>query len=109
MQKVTNRIAVAAAAGAILLAAPAQAQTAQNVVVQGSQDVRTAKVSFADLNLSSAAGRSSLEARVRGAVKQVCPSASPMPIFEFLQSQQCQQAAHAAANSRIAQIIAAKG
>ena len=74
---VTNSIArtVVATTGAVLFAAtclmcavaPAAAQGApQNVEVQ------TRTVSYADLNLNSAAGRARLDARIRAAARAVC-------------------------------------
>jgi UrcA family protein len=52
-----------AVAGAVLLAATAQAQT---------PDVRTVTVRYSDLNLESAAGATTLYIRIRSAARFVC-------------------------------------
>lgn len=59
---------------ASLLAATAAAGQDKPVVVYGEphEDIRTERVSYADLDLSQRAGQGTLNRRVSGAVKRVC-------------------------------------
>ena len=106
MQKIKTHVAAAFAA-ALFAVAPAQAETRKAVVVAGAEEVLTATVSVADLNLSSAAGRNRLDARVRSAVRQVCPGTSST-MNERLRSWDCEQSARDEVAARIAKIIASK-
>ena len=108
MHKSTNRIAAVAAGAILFAAAPAQAQTIPSTVVNGAYEVLSAKVSFADLNLSSAAGRKRFDARVRAAVREVCPVPPNQTLAEGPQLQDCRKAAHANATSQTAKLLAAK-
>lgn len=51
---------------------PAAAQDGPVVVAGESENLRTARVSFADLDLATGAGARKLESRVAAAVKDVC-------------------------------------
>jgi UrcA family protein len=96
---------VAGFAAALLAGTPAQAETRRAVVVAGREEVLTATVSFADLNLSSAAGRNRLDARVRFAVKQVCPETRTM-MNETLRAWDCERLARIEVDAKLAGIIA---
>lgn len=83
-----------AAAGLALVAAQAAAQVSP-VVIQG--DVPTVAVSYADLNISSVAGRHTLEGRVARAAATLCLNARPTPIDEYMAGRECYSGAMARA------------
>ena len=63
-------------------------------------------VSYADLDLSQAAGRAALEARVSGAVKKVCPGPSqPYNVQNFQASRTCRANAWAGVKPQLAAIF----
>lgn len=107
MQRLIVRIT--AAVGATLFAVapvtPAQAETRGPSLVTETEEVVTAAVSFADLDLSSEAGRKRLDARLRHAVKQVCPTNRGW-MHETLRSGTCKLTANAEAADKIAKVIA---
>lgn len=84
-----------AAASTLLTAAPAMA------------DVKTKEVRFADLDLSSPAGRDRLQTRIKQAIKIVCGRPRAITLDERQDLQNCETAAYQKANSQSAQIIAA--
>jgi UrcA family protein len=106
MQKIKTQVAAAFAA-ALFAVSPAQAETGKAFVVAGAEEVITATVSFADLNLSSAAGRNSLDARVRAAVRRVCPGTSSI-LNEKLREWDCEQSARNEVAAKITKITAPK-
>lgn len=59
------------AVGLFLLAPPASGKTAP-VVVTGHEDIISRHISYADLNLASAAGERTLNSRVGGAIIGLC-------------------------------------
>jgi UrcA family protein len=71
-----NRKAAAVLSGvtaSLLVAASASAAQESPVVVYGeSENVRTERVTYADLDLAQSKGAKKLERRVMGAVKRVC-------------------------------------
>lgn len=81
-----TRISTAAAGVLMAAAVPAFAQTSP-VVIEGG--VPTAVVSYADLNIASAAGRQTLEGRVARAATDLCFEGRPRPLDEFMAHQQC--------------------
>jgi UrcA family protein len=85
----TPRIALAAAA-LLVAVGPARAQTGP-ILVQG--DVPTATVSYADLNIASAAGRHTLEGRVSRAASRLCLDSRRAPVGELLDERRCFSAA----------------
>ena len=82
-----NRVLSAAVAATFL----ASASNGQVVVV--SDAVPTQAVSFADLNLYSAAGKSILEARIRGAARKVCNASGDRSLKTYFWGQACYRAA----------------
>ncbi len=106
MQRIKTHVAAGFAA-ALFAVTPAQAETRKAVVVAGAEKVLTATVSFADLNLSSAEGRKRLDARIRSAVKQVCPGTTSM-MKERLWDWDCERSARNDVDAKIAKIIARK-
>ena len=108
MLKSTRRIAIAAAGAILFAAAPAQAETIPSTVVNGAYEVLTAKVSFADLNMSSPKGRKRFDARVRAAVRRVCLVPPNLTLADTPEMQDCRQAAHASATAQAEKRIAAR-
>ena len=76
----------AIAAAVLMTAGAAQAQQVR--------ETSTVRVSYADLDLSSAAGRTALERRVSHAVKRVCPDRpSPQELTKLRLYKACQEKA----------------
>lgn len=69
MSKFIKTIAAASLACGLTFAANADNST---TITVNDRAIRTVAVSYDDLNLDSAAGRETLETRIRAAVKQVC-------------------------------------
>ena len=69
------------------------------VVAPHYDDMMTATVSFADLNLATAAGRKRLEYRVGGAVEQVCPAG--FGLIELVDTRVCTKKAWAGARPQL--------
>jgi UrcA family protein len=70
-------------------------------------DVKTQTVRHTDLDLSSDAGRHSLEMRVKQAVKQVCRSPRAHTLEDRQDQKNCEEAAYHRAAPETARIIAA--
>lgn len=64
------------ATGLLVLAPPALGKTAEPVYVIGSGEVVTRHISYADLNLASFAGETTLNRRVGSAVNDLCLDAT---------------------------------
>ena len=90
------------AAAAAVFAAPASAESL-------SADIVQTEVSYADLNLSSVAGRATLEGRVRGAVRSVCGSIQGPSTAEHERHQKCRSSALAGANAQVDEVLARQG
>src|SRR5690242_19206851 len=75
-----------AAAGLFLAATEGQAQISP-VTVEGG--VPTARVSYADLDLTSAAGRQTLDRRVTHAAAGLCLEDMRVPLEQFALQRQC--------------------
>lgn len=90
---------IAIASAALLCAA------ADSAYAQLNSDVPTARISYADLDLSRPAGRQILEQRVSGAIKRMCPARpAPQELMKMRQRRECHQTAWAGANRQLAQI-----
>jgi UrcA family protein len=74
------------------------------VLAPRADDALTERVSYADLNLASAAGRKRLEFRVDHAVGKVCPSGTD--IREALEGRSCAKAAWAGARPQMERAFA---
>ena len=74
--------ASAALAVSLLGIAPAQAQSADNIV-------RTANVTYGDLNLQTESGLATLRGRVKAAANRVCGPISVEPLAEKLDRAKC--------------------
>ena len=61
------------------------------VIIEGhqvpTQEFLTEQVSFADLDISSEAGLSTLKSRVNAAATRVCESVNPEPLMAKMESQ----------------------
>jgi UrcA family protein len=99
MIKTLVSVAIAAAA---ISATPAGAQ------MKPTDEVRKQIVSYADLNLGSAAGRSTLDRRIRTAARGVCghPLAG-MPDLREIRA--CRAAAMESASAQVGQVLAGLG
>lgn len=97
--------AVALAAGGLVITAPsASAKDRPVLVVAPSDPAPTRRVSYADLNLASVAGETTLNRRVRGAVSSVCREAvGPSPAL--FANQACSKFAWAGARPQIARAV----
>jgi UrcA family protein len=92
-------IAITAAA---LATAPASAQSQADQVNQ-------TMVSYADLNLSSAAGRATLDSRIAGAARMVCGPTKAPSLAEHKFNRDCRDGAIAGANAKLEQVLASRG
>lgn len=93
-------LAAAALLTGIALAAPA-------VASEDSIEVRSSQVRTNDLDLSSAAGQSALQARIDSAVRKVCLSRTARGVSEYNEVLQCEAAARSGAEAQFSQRIAA--
>ena len=103
MQKPQFAIAVA---GLALAASPALAQN-EPVVIEGG--LPTARVSYADLNISSPAGRHALEGRVTRAASGLCIENYRQTLTQFGAEQRCFSLAMAKARIDIDLAVARAG
>ncbi|WP_187107723.1 UrcA family protein [Sphingomonas xanthus] len=90
----------------LVLAAPAGAQDSP-VVVYGEpdQNIRTERVSYADLNLASTSGEKKLNGRVDRAVERVCLFDIGQRGSEVIQYKRCAGGAWDHARPQIAQAV----
>src|SRR3954463_12949834 len=95
-----------AAAGIFLAAAEGRAQIGP-VVIEGS--LPTARVSYADLDLTSPAGRLTLDRRVSRAASVLCIDNQRAPLDEFMAQRHCYSTAMSAARVDIRQAVARAG
>ena len=72
-------------------------------------DLRTERVSYADLNLASAEGRARLEQRIRGAADRVCDVGGKPTLAEFSTRGSCFTAAVRDGLSQMDKAIAGNG
>jgi|tagenome__1003787_1003787.scaffolds.fasta_scaffold19637005_1 UrcA family protein len=91
-----------AAAGIFLAAAEGRAQVAP-VVIEGS--LPTARVSYADLDLTSPAGRLTLDRRVSRAASVLCLDNQRAPLDEFMAQRHCYSTAMSKARIDIEQAV----
>lgn len=88
-------------AASVLTAASILGGTAAPAFAQPAAAAPTRVVSYADLNLSSAAGRAVLDSRLNAAVRDVCGQAYPIDLNSVGQVVQCRQETLAAANAQL--------
>ena len=78
-------------AASLLTAASILGGTAAPAFAQPAAAAPTRVVSYADLNLASAAGRAVLDRRINAAVRDVCGHAYPIDLASVDQVLQCRQ------------------
>lgn len=98
---VFTRTLCAAAAVAVTVTGFAASAQAQNRIV------RTAIVSYADLDLTSEDGQSTLQGRLKGAVRKVCGSYDPKSLVDMQDHGACLDQANASAQRAKVTIMAA--
>ena len=91
-------------AAAVLAAGSAGAQP----VVVAADSPPTARVSFADLNLETEAGKARLEKRIRAVASNLCLGSPRVPIEEFMWQRKCYNSALADGLKQMDRIIAAR-
>ena len=101
----TQRIVIALA-GIVMTAGQARAQNSP-VIVEGG--VPTAIVSYADLDLTSTAGRLTLDRRVTRAATGLCFEDRRAPVEELIAQHHCYSAAMSRAQIDIQQAVARAG
>lgn len=79
--------------------------TAAPILVEA---VPTAKVSFADLDLTAEAGKASLSRRIAAAAKQVCGTPSARELNTILARERCRKNAVASANMQVERLVATR-
>lgn len=91
------------AIGVLFAAAqPALAQTARK-----APDIPTVKVAYADLDIHSQQGRATLQKRVDGALRIVCPRPHlPASVREMTSYRECVSAARQGAQTQLAELFA---
>ena len=88
-----------------IAAATVLATVAGHAAAQDSSDARTVAVSYADLDLSRASGRATMERRIESAVQHVCPTpASTQDLTARHYSDKCRTTALAGAQHQLAQV-----
>jgi UrcA family protein len=97
-----------AALTAGLLLIQASAAIGQPIVVQGDP-MPTATVSYADLDLGTAAGRTRLDSRIRRAAKSLCLDEGVRDLADRLDQKSCMNFAVASARPQIEQAIVMAG
>lgn len=94
MMNMKKGMACILAASAVALAAPAAAE------------LRSARVSYADLDLASETGQQALERRVKRAIRSVCGIRAGEPLFMHRQHRGCVAEAKRSSNGQVALAIA---
>ena len=97
-----NKLTLLAAAAAVLGSVPAFAESPLEVVVE-------TKISYADLNLSSAAGRATLDNRIKGAARFVCGPNQGPTLAEHKHRRDCQSNAIQGAHAQVERALASRG
>jgi UrcA family protein len=89
--------------------APAHAAKApEEVVVTGrSNELPTAIVQYADLNLGSEAGRERLDRRIGYAARQLCGERRPVELYTWSDIDACHSAVQASAKPQVKALMAA--
>ena len=78
---------------------------AGHAFAQPDPDVRHVSVSYADLDLSRASGRTVLEQRIERAIDRVCPGRpGPGELIDLSIAQKCREQAWAGAQRQLAEI-----
>jgi UrcA family protein len=94
--------------GLAALTLAAAAPAAPPIVVEGETQP-TATISYADLDLGTAAGRARLDSRIRRAAKQLCLDEGVRDLADRLNQKACLNFAVASARPQIEQAIVTAG
>lgn len=78
------------------------------VVTADAEPVPTARVSFADLNLDSAAGQERLARRIHGAAGHICTESGKMPLEQVSAQRSCFNAAVKDGFDQMQRVLAAR-
>lgn len=100
--------AVAVTTGAFVVGAPPAYGKSRPVVVVADPDRVVRRISYADLDLASAAGESTLHRRVGGAIRSLCTEAEGSPelsIDSKLADINCRRSAHEQAKPQVANAV----
>jgi UrcA family protein len=89
-------------AGSVALATAAQGADNSDIVVQNGP---TARVSYADLNLNSQAGRERLAGRIESAASVLCLDTNVEPVSVRMDRARCYRAAVASGADRMSRIV----
>ena len=92
MTKILSSMALAIAMASL---SAAQAQPAETALV------RTATVSYSDLNLSSAAGLKTFHGRVKAAGNRLCSTVQLTPIEQVIEDKKCRASVVRAATAQV--------
>jgi UrcA family protein len=95
-------------AGLVALTVATATAAAPPIVVEGQQQP-TATVSYADLDLGSAAGRARLDSRIRRAAKSLCLDEGVRDLADRLDQKSCLSFAVASARPQIEQAVVMAG
>lgn len=83
------RALAAAAASALLFSATVQASPVTSVETDGGRTLRSVEVKFVDLDLTTAAGASTLESRLKSASRKVCGTPENATLRERIAHREC--------------------
>ena len=105
-----NALIAAGLAGLVFAAQPALAQSSHEPAASSEVLVQHRLVNYADLDLSSAAGKATFDARLRRAASAVCEAnAGPHPLAESMEARRCYRNALQSAQRTMADRGAAAG
>jgi UrcA family protein len=92
-------------AASAVLASAASANVSTRIVVTGS-GVTTAHISYADLNVASDAGRTTLTRRIKAAASYLCLDSSVEPLATDMERLNCYRAALTSGANQMEAIVA---
>ena len=105
-----NLLIATGLAGLALAAQPAFAQSAPSLTASADIAVQQRLVHYADLDLSTAAGQTKFDARLRRAAAAVCEANyGPHPLSEAMEARRCYRNALQSAQRTIAARAASQG
>ena len=87
-----------------LILAAIVATSSSAAFAQPAESVRTARVSYADLDLSREAGRATLEARITRTVSRLCAMPSGSDLDAAVRHRACRRAAWSGVRPQLAEI-----
>ena len=90
-----------------ILSAVALSVAAVGVAVPANAETRSVKVEYGDLDLASAEGKTTLQGRLKGAVRTVCGAADNRNLKEIADVSNCEAQANQTARKAVVTIMAA--